>query len=56
MDDGDDVPPLLVEADHVDAAETALATEMKDVKLARVPITIITGTTTTPQPSFHPDH
>lgn len=46
MDEDDDAPPLLVAADAASAAdpdETTLSTKMEDVKLAKVPITIITG-------------
>lgn len=43
MDDDDDVPPMLVAADSGDAAEEALTSEMEDVKITKVPITIITG-------------
>ncbi len=39
----DDVPPTLVATHDAGEAETSLATGMEDVKLARVPITIITG-------------
>ncbi|KAK1056887.1 hypothetical protein LTR74_014555 [Friedmanniomyces endolithicus] len=42
-DDNDDVPPALVATHNAGEAETSLATGMEDVKLARVPITIITG-------------
>jgi len=42
-DDNDDVPPTLVATHNADEAEASLATGMEDVKLARVPITIITG-------------
>ncbi|KAK1058961.1 hypothetical protein LTR74_013019 [Friedmanniomyces endolithicus] len=42
-DDNDDVPPTLVATHNAGEAETSLATGMEDVKLARVPITIITG-------------
>ncbi|TKA72831.1 hypothetical protein B0A55_06041 [Friedmanniomyces simplex] len=42
-DNDDDAPPALI-AIHNDApAESSLMTKMEDVKLARVPITIITG-------------
>ncbi len=42
-DDNDDVPPALVATHNADEVENSLATKMEDVKLARVPITIITG-------------
>ncbi|KAK5119644.1 hypothetical protein LTR85_007473 [Meristemomyces frigidus] len=44
MDEDDDGPPMLVAADGTsDPTEACLNAEMEDVKLARVPITIITG-------------
>ncbi|KAK1814622.1 hypothetical protein LTR12_011009 [Friedmanniomyces endolithicus] len=39
----DDVPPTLVATHNAGEAETSLVSKMEDVKLARVPITIITG-------------
>lgn len=44
IDDEDDGPPMLVEANgYIDPAEATLNTEMKNVQIAKVPITIITG-------------
>jgi len=43
MDEEDDAPPLLVTAEDGDPVEASLNAEMEDVKIARVPITIITG-------------
>ena len=45
MDEDDDAPPMLVEADgpNTRAAEAALSADMEDIKISRVPITIITG-------------
>lgn len=43
MEDDDDAPPMLVTADGTDAVEAGLSSEMEDVKISRVPITIITG-------------
>lgn len=43
MDD-DDEPPMLVAADSTAGpAESSLSAGLQDVKVARVPITIITG-------------
>lgn len=43
MDD-DDAPPMLVAADGSDLADDAnLNAEMEDVKVSKVPISIITG-------------
>lgn len=44
MNEDDDEPPMLVVADGTDPAEATLSAEMEDVQIARVPITIITGT------------
>jgi hypothetical protein len=45
MDEEDEAPPMLVAADgSTDPTETALNAEMEDVKITKVPITIITGT------------
>lgn len=45
MDEEDDAPPMLIAADgNPDPTETSLSAEMEDVKIAKVPITIITGT------------
>ena len=44
MDEDDDAPPMLVAADGSDPAASTLNAEMEDVKIARVPISIITGT------------
>lgn len=42
--DDDDAPPMLVDAEGKDVVEdAALSAEMDDVKLTKVPITIITG-------------
>ena len=45
MDEDNDAPPMLVEADgpNTDAAEATLSADMEDLKITRVPITIITG-------------
>lgn len=45
MQDGDDdeLPPMLVTADGSTAAEEALSVELDQVKIVKVPITIITG-------------
>lgn len=45
MDEDDDTPPMLVQAEGADrdASEATLSADMEDVKIARVPITIITG-------------
>lgn len=43
MEDDDELPPMLVNADGTTAAEQALSAELDDVKIAKVPITIITG-------------
>ncbi|KAH9833629.1 CobW domain protein [Teratosphaeria destructans] len=45
MEDDDDAPPMLVAADgnQLDPSEASLSAEMKDAKITRVPITIITG-------------
>ncbi|KAF2171659.1 hypothetical protein M409DRAFT_63289 [Zasmidium cellare ATCC 36951] len=43
MDDEEDAPPLLVAADGPDAQEATISAEMEDVKVTKVPITIITG-------------
>ncbi|KAK3074236.1 hypothetical protein LTR53_003459 [Teratosphaeriaceae sp. CCFEE 6253] len=44
MDDEDDqAPPLLVNAEGKDATDSSLLAGVEDVKVARVPITIITG-------------
>ncbi|KAI7103015.1 hypothetical protein KC319_g19664, partial [Hortaea werneckii] len=43
MDEDDDAPPMLVAADGSDPAASTLNAEMEDVKIARVPISIITG-------------
>ena len=45
MDDDDDAPPMLVAADGTapDDVEGRLSAEMTDVKITKVPITIITG-------------
>ena len=40
----DDAPPMLVTADDtIDPTEATLSAEMQDVKITKVPITIITG-------------
>ncbi|RMY67716.1 hypothetical protein D0863_07617 [Hortaea werneckii] len=43
MDEDEDAPPMLVAADGSDPAASTLNAEMEDVKIARVPISIITG-------------
>ena len=44
MDDDDDAPPMLVAADGASSpAEATLDGEMSDLKVTKVPITIITG-------------
>lgn len=44
MDVEDDGPPMLISADgDADPQEAALTVEMEDVKITKVPITIITG-------------
>lgn len=43
MDDENDAPPLLVAAEGTSSEEVALSANMEDVQIARVPITIITG-------------
>lgn len=44
MDEDDDGPPMLVSADGApDLIEARLSADMSDVKIAKVPITIITG-------------
>ncbi|PPJ58526.1 hypothetical protein CBER1_07145 [Cercospora berteroae] len=43
MEDDDELPPMLVNADGTTAADQALSAELDDVKIAKVPITIITG-------------
>lgn len=43
MDEDEDAPPLLVAVDGSDAQEAAISAEMEDVKVTKVPITIITG-------------
>lgn len=44
MEDDDDGPPMLVSADGaVDPTESSLSAEMEDIRVTRVPITIITG-------------
>ncbi|RMY77206.1 hypothetical protein D0862_13602 [Hortaea werneckii] len=43
MDEDDDAPPMLVAADGSDPAANTLKADMEDVKIARVPISIITG-------------
>ena len=45
MDEDDGGPPMLVDAadGNSDPAEARLSAEMNDVKVARVPITVITG-------------
>ncbi|KAI7719572.1 cobW-domain-containing protein [Hortaea werneckii] len=43
MDEDDDAPPMLVAADGSDPAASTLNADMEDVKIARVPISIITG-------------
>jgi len=40
--DDDDAPPMLVASDGT-AGGPSLVTDMEDVKISRVPITIITG-------------
>ena len=43
MDGKDDVPPLLVTTDELKPEESRLSADLEDVKLTKVPITIITG-------------
>ncbi|KAI6906022.1 cobW-domain-containing protein [Hortaea werneckii] len=43
MDEDDDAPPMLVAADGSDPTASTLNADMEDVKIARVPISIITG-------------
>ena len=44
MDEEDDTPPMLVAAEgSSDPAEATLSADMEDVKITKVPITIITG-------------
>ncbi|KAI5366046.1 putative cobW/HypB/UreG, nucleotide-binding domain, cobalamin (vitamin B12) biosynthesis CobW [Septoria linicola] len=43
MEQDDDLPPMLVNADGGTATDEALSAELDDVKIAKVPITIITG-------------
>ena len=43
MEDDDELPPMLVNADGTTAEDVALSAELDDVKIAKVPITIITG-------------
>ena len=43
MDEEDDLPPMLVTADGSDPVEAGLTAGMEDVKVTKVPITIITG-------------
>ncbi len=44
MEDDDDGPPMLVAADGSnEPSEASLSTDTEDAKIARVPITIITG-------------
>lgn len=43
MDDDDDGPPMLVDAEGNEADEATLATDMKEAKVSKVPISIITG-------------
>lgn len=43
MEEDDDLPPTLVNADGTTATDEALSAELDDVKIAKVPITIITG-------------
>ena len=43
LDEDDDGPPLLVAADGGNPTDSALAAETGELKIARVPITIITG-------------
>lgn len=52
MDDEDDAPPMLVTADGSNAEEATISAEMEDVKVTKVPITIITGR---PASSIHSD-
>ena len=43
-EEDDDAPPMLVTADDtIDPMEATLSAEMQDVKIIKVPITIITG-------------
>lgn len=43
MDEDDDAPPMLVAADGGNDSDAALNAEMEDVKVSKVPISIITG-------------
>ena len=44
MEDDDDNPPMLVAADGAtDPGESSLTADIEDVKITKVPITIITG-------------
>ena len=44
MDEDEDVPPMLVSADgNSDPTEARLSAQIDDMKIAKVPITIITG-------------
>ena len=45
MDEDDDGPPMLIAADGGAGPEATLNVEMRDVKISKVPITIITGKT-----------
>lgn len=43
MDGDEDAPPMLVAADGGSDSDAALNAEMEDVKMTKVPISIITG-------------
>lgn len=43
IDFDDDAPPMLVAADEQPEGSTDLATDVEDLNMTRVPITIITG-------------
>lgn len=43
MDEDDESPPMLVAANGTNGGDSTLEAGMEDVKIARVPITVITG-------------
>ena len=50
MDEDEDAPPMLVSADgNNNPAEARLSAELDDMKITKVPITIITGSSISSQ-------